>query len=66
MTNNLLRANYAFHNLAHHSELILILPEFEGRVNAFDSARLPHIIERGAMAMQEQLPYVKQVLAAAA
>ena len=66
MTNNLLRANYAFHNLAHHSELILILPEFDGRVNAFDTARLPHIIERGALAMQEQLPYVQQVLAAAA
>jgi NTE family protein len=66
MTNNLLRANYAFHNLAYHSELILILPEFEGRVNAFDTGRLPHIIERGALAMQEQLPYVKQILAAAA
>jgi len=66
MTNNLLRANYAFHNLAYHSELILILPEFEGRVNAFDTGRLPHIIERGARAMEEQLPYVKQILAAAA
>ncbi len=66
MTNNLLRANFAFQNLAHHSELILILPEFEGRVNAFDTARLPHIIERGARAMQEQLDYVKQLLAAAA
>jgi NTE family protein len=66
MTNNLLRANYAFHNLAYHSELILILPEFDGRVNAFDTHRLPHIIERGARAMEEQLPYVKQILAAAA
>ena len=66
MTNNLLRANFAFQNLAHHSELILILPEFEGRVNAFDTQRLPHIIERGARAMEEQLDYVKQVLAAAA
>jgi NTE family protein len=66
MTNNLLRANFAFQNLAHHSELILILPEFDGRVNAFDTARLPHIIDRGARAMQEQLDYVKQLLAAAA
>jgi len=66
MTNNLLRANYAFHNLAHHAELILILPEFEGRVNAFDTARLPHIIERGARAMEEQISYLKQVLEAAA
>jgi NTE family protein len=66
MTNNLLRANYAFHNLAYHSELILLLPEFDGRVNAFDTARLPHIIERGARAMEEQLSYVKQILAAAA
>jgi NTE family protein len=66
MTNNLLRANYAFHNLAYHSELILILPEFEGRVNAFDTGRLPHIIECGEKAMREQLPYVRQILAAAA
>jgi NTE family protein len=65
-TNNLLRANFAFHNLAASSELILLLPEFEGRVNAFDTARLPHIIERGARAMTEQLPYVKQILDAAA
>ena len=66
MTNNLLRANYAFHNLAASSELILLLPEFDGRVNAFDTRRLPHIIERGARAMEEQLSYVKQMLAAAA
>ena len=29
MTNNLFRANFAFHNLAHHAEIIHILPEFE-------------------------------------
>jgi predicted acylesterase/phospholipase RssA len=29
-TNNLLRANFAFHNLAHHTEILPILPEFDG------------------------------------
>jgi len=66
MTNNLLRANYAFQNLATEAELILLLPEFDGRINAFDTGRLPHIIERGARAMEERLPYVRQILASAA
>ncbi|HLN79863.1 MAG TPA: patatin-like phospholipase family protein, partial [Thermoanaerobaculia bacterium] len=28
MSNNLLRANYAFHNLAHHTEILPIIPQF--------------------------------------
>jgi NTE family protein len=63
MTNNLLRSNYSFHNLAHHSEIIPIIPEFEGRVNAFDTGRLPHIIERGERAMEAQMPYLERLFA---
>lgn len=63
MTNNLLRSNYSFHNLAHHSEVIPIIPEFAGRVNAFDTGRLPHIIEQGERAMELQLPYLERLLA---
>jgi NTE family protein len=63
MTNNLLRSNYSFHNLAHHSEIIPIIPEFEGQVSAFDTGRLPHIIERGERAMEAQMPYLERLLA---
>jgi NTE family protein len=61
-TNNLLRANFAFHNLAHHAEIIPILPEFEGNVGLFDTHRFAHVIEQGERAGEEQLPYLRQLL----
>ncbi|MEO7456611.1 MAG: patatin-like phospholipase family protein [Gemmatimonadaceae bacterium] len=61
-TNNLLRANFAFHNLAHHAEIIPILPEFDGNVGLFDTHKFPHVIEQGERAMEEQLPYLRQLL----
>ena len=61
-TNNLLRANFAFHNLAHHAEIIPILPEFEGNVGLFDTHRFAHVIEQGARATEEQLPYLRELL----
>ena len=63
MANNLLRSNFAFHNIAHHTEIISILPEFEDRIGPFDTARIPYLIEKGAQAMEEQLPYLNQLLA---
>lgn len=61
-TNNLLRANYAFHNLAHHAEIIPILPEFEGNIRLFDTDKFPHVIERGERAMEADLDHLRQVL----
>jgi NTE family protein len=61
-TNNLLRANFAFHNLAHHAEIVLILPEFEGRVGLFDADRIPEVIEQGERATEAQLPYLRRLM----
>jgi NTE family protein len=61
-TNNLLRANYAFHNLAHHAEIIPIIPDFEERVGLFDTAKIPYVIEQGEKAMEAQLPYITKLL----
>jgi NTE family protein len=61
-TNNLLRANYAFHNLAHHAEIIPILPEFEGRISLFDTNRIPYVIAQGERAAEAQLPYLTRLL----
>ncbi|MEO6800809.1 MAG: patatin-like phospholipase family protein [Rhodanobacter sp.] len=61
-TNNLLRANYAFHNLAHHAEIIPILPEFGQEIRLFDTDKIPHVIECGERAMEENLDYLRQVL----
>jgi NTE family protein len=61
-SNNLLKANFAFHNLAHHSEIIPILPEFKHRIKLFDTDKLPYVIEEGERAAEQQLPYIKQLL----
>lgn len=61
-TNNLLRANYSFHNLAHHAEIIPILPEFNRQIGLFDTDAIPYAIEEGARAAEEQIPYLKRLI----
>jgi NTE family protein len=61
-TNNLFRANYAFHNLAHHAEILPIVPEFGEPVNLFDTHKFKHVIACGERAAEEQLPYLRQLL----
>lgn len=63
MTNNLLRSNFAFHNLAHHAEVLPIVPEFAERVRLFDTEKIPYVIEEGARATEEQIPYLRRLLA---
>jgi NTE family protein len=64
MSNNLLRSRFAFHNLSHHSEVIPILPDFQGqRVNIFDATRLPFVIEEGRRVAQAHIPYLRRLLA---
>jgi len=60
--NNILKNSFAFHNLAHHSEIFPIIPEFDSVVSMFDIHKLPHIIERGREATLEQLPHIKRLL----
>jgi NTE family protein len=61
-SNNLLKTNFAFHNLAHHSEIIPILPEFKLHIKLFDTERLPYVIEEGERAAEDHLPYIKELL----
>jgi NTE family protein len=61
-TNNLLRANFAFHNLAHHTEIIPVLPEFDSEIGLFDTHKIPHVIEQGERATEAQLPYLHKLL----
>lgn len=62
MSNNLLKSNFAFHSLAHHSEIIPIIPRFEQRVRLFDTDKIPYIIEAGERAAEEQLPYLRELM----
>jgi NTE family protein len=65
MTNNLLRASFAFHGLAHHGEVIPVIPQFTQRIRLFDTEKMPYIIEQGEQAMEEQIPYLRRLLEAA-
>ncbi len=64
MTNNLLNANFAFHNAVHHAEIIAVFPEFGRPIRLFDTDQIPYVIECGEAAMRAQLDYVKRLLAA--
>jgi NTE family protein len=61
-TNNLFRANYAFHNLAHHAEIIPVIPAFREEINLFDTHKIPYVIEEGERAAEAQLPYLIRLL----
>ena len=61
-SNNLLKTNYAFHNLAHHSEITPILPEFKQAIKLFDTGKTPYVIEEGERAAEKQLPFIKKLL----
>ena len=65
MTNNLLRASFVFHGLAHHSEVIAIIPQFTERVRLFDTAKIPYLVDEGERAMAEQMGYLRRLLHAA-
>lgn len=64
LSNNLLKSQFAFHGLAHHAEIIPIIPEFTQRIRLFDTGKIPYIIEEGERAAQAQLPYLLQLLEA--
>jgi NTE family protein len=62
--NSLLVTTFAFYTAVHHNEIIPILPDFEKEMSLTDTHLLPHIIEEGARATEEQVPYLKRLLAA--
>ena len=60
--NNILKNSFAFNNLAHHSEIFPIIPDFEGSVSMFDIQKIPHIIDCGRAATLEQIPHIRRLL----
>jgi NTE family protein len=61
-----IRASFAFHNLAHHTEIIPILPEFKRAIGLYSTKHIPYVIEEGERAAEAQLPYIRRLLSAAA
>lgn len=62
MTNNLFKSAFAFHQLAHHDEVIPIVPQFDKHVGLFETAKLAYVIEEGEKAAEEQIPYLRRLL----
>jgi len=62
--NNLLRATFAFYNVAHHAEIIPIIPEFDRRIGLGDTHLIHYIVERGERAAEAEVPYLRRLLAA--
>jgi NTE family protein len=62
-SNNLMKANFAFHNLAHHTEILPIIPEFQQAIHLFDTDKIPYVIEEGERAAERQVPYLRRLLA---
>lgn len=63
MSNNLLRSRFAFNNLAHHAEVIPVLPEFQKPVGIFDTRQIPYVIEEGRRAALAHVPYIRRLMA---
>lgn len=64
MSNNLLKSRFAFHSIAHHAEVIAVIPEFKQRIRLFDTAKVPYIVDEGEACARAQMPYLRQLLAA--
>lgn len=62
MSNNLLRASYAFYNLAHHSEVFMIVPQFDDDIHMFDTHRVPEIIKVGEAEGERIMPELKLMM----
>lgn len=60
----LLRASFAFHTVAHHSEVIPVMPTFDRYLGLRSGQAVPYLIERGEEAAEEQVPYLRKLLAA--
>lgn len=62
MSNNLLHASIAFFSLAHHDEVISVMPELADDIHLFDTERVPEIIAAGEREAEKHLNYIKRLI----
>lgn len=65
LINQLLYKRFAFYNLAYHSEIVAIVPDFKDEIQLNDMNLVPSIIEQGRLETLKQLPNLKRALASA-
>lgn len=63
VTNHLLRSTFAFYSVAHHAEVLPIMPMFDRDIGLTETEHIPYLIEQGERAAEEQLPYLRRLLA---
>jgi NTE family protein len=61
-TNHLLRAQFAFHTLTHHAEVVAVLPDFEQTVGLRDLHLIPYLVRQGERATEKEVPYLRRLL----
>ncbi len=64
VTNHLLRSTFAFYSVAHHAEVLPIMPAFDRRIGLTETKHIPYLIAQGERAAEEQMPYLRRLLAA--
>lgn len=62
ISNNMLHAAIAFGNLAHHDEIIAIVPDLADDIHLFDTHRVPEIILAGEIEAQKHVDYIKRLV----
>jgi NTE family protein len=65
VVNHLLRASFAFYSTAHHAEVLPFMPVLDREIGLTDVQHIPYLIETGERAAEEQVPYLRRLLAAA-
>jgi NTE family protein len=59
--NNIMIANHAMHQMAHHYEIIIVYPELED-IHFFDIEKIPQLIEIGEEEAIQELPNIRTAI----
>lgn len=62
LSNNLLQASYAYYNLAHHAEILPVIPPLDSDIQLFDTEKVPEIIKVGEEEGERLLPELKRMM----
>jgi NTE family protein len=62
LTSELLALKMGFFGLAHHSEIVMIIPEFEGEIKLTDVHKIPEIILQGEKETAKHIKYIRQLI----
>lgn len=62
VSNHLYRSQFAFYNMAHHAEVVAIMPRLDFRVGLKDTHRVPELLDSGALAAEREVDYLKRLI----